>query len=457
MGNRRQRGATLKEWLLLVGAVAVSAAVALAIIRWLAPQLLGVPMDLQMVRVSKEIPPFFSNVFREDDFRTRDFLLNDPVTGVRGHPLYPDRGESGGPHDVLGFRNRGVPAVADIVVLGDSQTYGNNVPLEENWPSQIAALSPARPVVYNMSVGGWGAVQYLEMFPKALALQPRVVIVALYSGNDPLESFAHAYGNERWTRLRVDSKLAASDAPKVKFPVPDDELWAVRFGDGVQTTFTPKLRLVANDRGHPAVRAGYRIMAEVCRQIAAVAQPAGVAVVFTVIPTKERVHAPKLAREKIPAPPEFAALVEMEKQNVDELVREIGGIKGARYADLVGPLQQAALGGAQLYPKTRDGHPRPAGYRLIAERLGAAADGLVPAPLRQRALVSVAVDGANLRPVLVTAGGVWFFLSESSARSCGWDPGKAQKVTLRDLAHLPRKGEISEVHPGPCGRSGTGN
>ncbi len=78
---------------------------------------------------------------------------------------------------------------ADIVTIGDSQTFGNNASLENNWPSRLRSeLADKRPVLYSMAAGGWGAVRYLDIFMNATVLQPRVV-VAFSTGNDPLDSF----------------------------------------------------------------------------------------------------------------------------------------------------------------------------------------------------------------------------------------------------------------------------
>ncbi len=112
---------------------------------------------------------------------------------MRGNPLYPAHGTLG-PHDLLGFRNHAVPRMAELVIIGDSQTYGNNAVLSDNWPNQLArALNRPADDVYSMAVGGWGAVQYLAMFEKGLRFQPRVIVIAFYSGNDPLDSFHMAY------------------------------------------------------------------------------------------------------------------------------------------------------------------------------------------------------------------------------------------------------------------------
>jgi hypothetical protein len=302
-----------KDWLLLLGTAVATVVLALLVIRWLAPQLLGIPKDLQLVRVKKQLPPFYEGIFRRSDFGTQEFLLQDPYTRVRARPLLPEDFAIG-PHDILGFRNRSVPNVADVVAIGDSQTYGNNALLEDNWPSQLGRLLASKhPIVYSMATGGWGAVQYLDMFTNATLFQPRVVVVAFYSGNDPLESFAIAYGVEHWAALRPDPRLTGAEAPSVAFPPPESELWHVKFKDGSTTTFSPKLRLASNVPDHPAVKAGYAIMREVAHQISVLAQPFDTKLVFTVIPTKELAFAEKVRRDGIETPADYAELVSAER------------------------------------------------------------------------------------------------------------------------------------------------
>src|SRR5688500_6186278 len=105
--------------------------------------------------------------------------VKDPHVRLRGKPLRA-RDLKGGPHDVLGFRNHQVPNVADVVVIGDSQTYGNNVLLEENWPYYMLQAIEERPTIYSMATGGWAAVQYLDMFTKSLLFRPHVIVIAFY-------------------------------------------------------------------------------------------------------------------------------------------------------------------------------------------------------------------------------------------------------------------------------------
>jgi len=77
--------------------------------------------------------------------------LPDPQLIYRGNPKFPE-------HDSNGFRNDSVPKTADIVAIGDSQTYGNGVSPDEAWPRVLARLSFCR--VYSMALGGYGPLQY---------------------------------------------------------------------------------------------------------------------------------------------------------------------------------------------------------------------------------------------------------------------------------------------------------
>jgi lysophospholipase L1-like esterase len=364
------------DWVLASVAIILATAISLLLVRWLAPQLLGIPVDLQLVQTSKTLPPFFAGVFREEDAKAGGMLLNDPHTNTRFRPLLP--ADSGtGPHDVLGFRNTEVPNTANIVVIGDSQTYGVGEALEDNWPSQLQAMTPQQDDrVYSMAVGGWGAVQYLYMFDKATRLKPQVIIVAFYSGNDALDSFTTAYGNPHWQELMLDPALDKDDTPQVESMLDVDDAWPVTFSDGSKVAFTPVGRLAVNDREQVAVTTGYAIMAEVARRITIQAAAQDITVVFTTIPTRELVYAGRVSREALAAPAAYTRLIAMEQKNIDELARHIDALPRANHVDLVGPLQAAALENGALYPRLWDGHPGKQGYRVIADTLAAAINDL---------------------------------------------------------------------------------
>jgi hypothetical protein len=111
----------------------------------------------------------------------------DDLLGYRGNPKNPD-------HDRLGFRNAQAPDRIDVVALGDSQTYGTGVAREEAWPQQLQAMSGLK--VYNMAFGGYSPAHSWLLLDEALALKPRLVIEAMYAGNDLYEAFNLTYRGE---------------------------------------------------------------------------------------------------------------------------------------------------------------------------------------------------------------------------------------------------------------------
>jgi lysophospholipase L1-like esterase len=435
-----------KEHWLLVGSVTLTLLVALLLLRWLAPQLIGLPVDLTLVRSSREVPPYYANVFeRNDAVRPDGFLLNDPVMLVRAPPLYPD-GNNKGPHDILGFRNRAVPTVADLVTIGDSQTYGNNASLEQSWPGWMGSSLKNRDlVIYNMSTGGWSAPQYLKAFEYAARFQPNVVIVAFYSGNDATESFTLAYGNENWGFLRPDLNLKASDVPAVIFPTPESETWKVHFKDGSETIFVPKLRYTSNDRDHRAVRAGWSILSTVAARLASEANKRGIKLILTIVPTKELAYARKVAIENLAPPEEYRALVAAEAANITDFAKQIKALSNVHYVDLIEPLQLAVLKPSAYYPPSRNGHPLAAGYKVIAEALYPVVLQLNPA--RPLGPVAVTTNDDKRVLLLTTREGVWRVTSTQVLAANGWKLGNVPVVTERDLAGKPFRGVLVEINP----------
>src|SRR5262245_42445916 len=79
-------------------------------------------------------------------------LIDDPILGSRIKPQTTG-------HDALGFRNTEVPQSANVVAIGDSQTYGVSAGRDDSWPHQLGMLL-SEPV-YNMALGGYGPLQYL--------------------------------------------------------------------------------------------------------------------------------------------------------------------------------------------------------------------------------------------------------------------------------------------------------
>jgi len=437
-----------KEWWLAVGVTVLTVALVLGLLQLFAPQLLGGQRDLQLVRASKEVPPFFDNVFRREDYEGQEFIIQDPYV-KRAKPLFPEEPPVG-PHDILGFRNRAIPNIADIIVIGDSQTYGNNAILADNWPSQLQAmLSSKQPVVYSMAVGGWSATEYLAMFSKALLFQPQVIVVAFYTGNDALETFIQAYGNDYYAFLRLDPKLDARDAPKVTFPAPESEWWKVAFKDGVKTIFTPKLRYASN-QDHPAVQTGYAIMAETGRLMGEMAQRHPVKLVFTIIPTKELVYAAKVAQEGLESPADYTALITEERKNAQRLADDLRKIPDVTVVDCIDPLQEAAKANIPLYPNDINGHPVAAGYKAIARTLSPMIEPFLPP--RLEGLAAVRQDETRYQVFLIRESQVWLVPSPEIAQQNGWSLENIPLIQERHIQRLPLMGTMDQVDINRFGR-----
>ena len=431
-----------KDMVLLSVTTVVTLFICLMLLRTYAPALLGIPIDLQMVKTAKEVPPFFESVFRQEDHTSESFIIPDPIL-KRAKPLFPDLGGVG-PNDILGFRNRYVPSVADLVIIGDSQTYGNNAHIDDNWPHQMGQQLKAQGksiVRYDMAVGGWGAIEYLEAFQKALYLKPKTIVVAFYTGNDSLESFRAAYSNERWKELRPDNNLVMGDIPTAEFPAPVDKQWLVEFGDGVKTIMTPELRLVCN-LDHPVSNAGYQIMKLVAKQISQLAKQQSISVFFTLIPTKEFVYSNKIRAEIETVPEDYLELVENEERNIFLLSKFFKEVEHSRYIDVVQALQQAALSELNLYPEDTNGHPVSEGYRVIAEEIATniAIENSVP-----NELFAITLGGSNYQLAIFREEKLWIFLNPNMVAANGWVPGEIPTVNPRDVANIERGGIISSV------------
>jgi len=433
-----------RDWLLSIAVGLLTLIVTLVLLRWFAPGLIGAPVDMQIARIEEKLPPYFEVVFPSARTDTSSFLLPDPRTRVRSRPLLFEEAVAG-PHDLLGFRNSSVPRIAEVVVIGDSQTYGNNSVLTNNWPSRMAReLNLAVKDVYSMAVGGWGAAQYLYMVDKAYVFHPRVLVVAFYSGNDPLDSFHMAYGLEEWAFLRPNSSIEADDAPRVSFPAPKDQWWKVEFADGVSTVFTPTLRKASNS-GHPVVQAGWDVMINAGLLINRQARAAGTQAIFTVIPTKESVYAAKVTAEGLNSPEDYRQLVKSEAAYIRRMQQVISAEEGAVFVDLLPELQAAAMDNTALYPEDINGHPVAAGYAVIGDAVAEAVSGfLSPAP---EGFLLIHGGEDKYTPVLARSGGLWFFSTNEVIAGNGWRDVEPTLVQPRDVAGVPRLGVINEVDP----------
>jgi lysophospholipase L1-like esterase len=353
---------------------------------------------------------------RLGDRAVEDKLTNDPQLGRRLAPYAMG-------HDANGFRNDDVPQHADIVVLGDSQTWGVNVQRPDAWPQQLGRISQQR--VYNMGLGGFGPVQYWVLTERALKLSPKVIVVGLYLGNDLFDAYDMAYTNSLYVQLRASNapvELLNNDikaraevlwseakdfhnrfgrlSPRgwtywlrehlaigrllnrtgwwpgstdVDYEI--DKAWAWAYpehgsvyeGGQIRTVFTTAYRLVGLDVTDPHIAEGLRITEDLLVRIDALANARGCKVLVLLIPTKESVYAAGL-KGQLGLNDTYAKLMAMETQARQEL--EAACAKhNISCVDALPSLSGALERREQVYPFSTDSHPNAHGYSVLASRV----------------------------------------------------------------------------------------
>jgi lysophospholipase L1-like esterase len=334
----------------------------------------------------------------------RPQLVDDPVLG---HIISPG---SGG-HDGWGFRNRMVPGHANIVAIGDSQTYGVSTPAKYSWPAVLQKISHLS--VYNLSLGGYSTPQYFHLLTtKAVILKPKVVVVGFYLGNDLLETYEVIQNRPYWSQYSrpgfslseprpgtPPEPAAATAAPflnetrswfaqhsvvynllihsalgelarviEARFVAmkAEDDGSVIYAKDGIRTGFTPEQRLKALDVKDPRVTEGLLLSVKLIAKMNAYCLERGIHMLVLLIPTKESVYARFL--EKDPAVREIGAMQSLwaNERTVNRLIKGDLAERRIAYLDLL-PEMEAQVARVTLYPGNYDGHPNMNGYRVIAE------------------------------------------------------------------------------------------
>ena len=335
-----------------------------------------------------------------------EVTVKDSRLGYRVAPNTPD-------HDSLGFRNQSVPTHADIIAIGDSQTWGNNVGRYDAWPQVLGRILGRS--VYNMALGGYGPVEYWALAQDAEALSPSVLVVALYFGNDMYDAYRAVYQNDFYASFRAtgsadlahdtlrpksdslyDEMVASSAFPHhgriFNFAIhhsataralallrePDDafaagKAWALAHPNHgavyehnqVRTVLTTAYRLSALDLDEPRISEGLRITNEMLLLISDLTAKSGRKLLVGLIPTKEMVFSTQAGFGDAMGNPTYAKLVRMETLN-RHAVMSFCGEHHIAYLDLLAPLASAVARNEQIYLTTADGHPNKAGYVVIA-------------------------------------------------------------------------------------------
>jgi hypothetical protein len=330
-------------------------------------------------------------------------------------------------HDDRGFRNSGEVTVADVIAIGDSQTWGVNVGREDAWPSVLERVAGIH--VYSMSLGGWGPLQYEVLAKDAVALRPRALILGIYLGNDIFDGCNQVYGTDAFPQYRqrgadfsadlsvLNARLkSTNDSTRVEqaqarfqelqgpaklwrrlgdhslivqilmtrgwlpdIPSADtlyeeaDKAWArehpavasVYRRGRISTVMTYGYRGTAVDLSNACIRDGVRITRDVLTRLKQLSDEASLKIGVLLIPTKESVYS--LADETVrpQMTQAYREMVANEAAIKENLLAHCGRLK-LSCVDLVHRLVKAVHDEELLYKADSDGHPVANGYRHIA-------------------------------------------------------------------------------------------
>lgn len=337
-------------------------------------------------------------------FNSMDILSPVLVSDAElGHHIEPG---SGG-HDTWGFRNFSVPDSADVVVIGDSQTWGVNARTNESFPYQLGRITEKQ--VYNFGVSGYGPVQYQYILEKkALNLKPSTVVVAFYLGNDFDDASKLVYTCDYWKDLRIaenknifswhslESKSHETLSyralywlnhysvfyrflkSRVDFIIPfakDSDDNFVRYTNevhGIDKYFNPSGRLSVMDCSDPKIQEGLRISNNCIKSMKAICDRNNIELIIVIIPTDITVYSSYLYNSKgLRFNEKFDAIIDGEKSLKSQLVQQLKR-DSIDYIDVTDSLRAHTF--EIIYPKYEDGHPSPRGYQIIAEAVAAKMD-----------------------------------------------------------------------------------
>ena len=328
-------------------------------------------------------------------------------------------------HDQFGFRNGAYLDVAEIVALGDSQTYGHGVPPSQAWPQQLAKQLDLP--VYNMGFGGFGPLHCLRLWDEAVKKRPSLIIFAFYAGNDLYDSYSLAYqrsvdreeiqqllrpelletsAEDPFRELVIDAKPSGvrtfNSAPKALLSdhsavygllrrirhfaqqqarnAGTDQAWkrslsyAAKFvpehdifeADGFRTIFRPRYRFQALNLDDARIQAGYDIAMFSILAMAEKARNENCEFLVLFLPTKEFVFRSRNARPSIEYQLLIKAEQEMWKRTAQVLTEE-----SVPHLDLAQALERMLDRGTSPYPIDHDGHFNEVGYAIVAQEVAA--------------------------------------------------------------------------------------
>ena len=161
-------------------------------------------------------------------FQDNQLYQYHPVLGLTGRPgatLLGPGGEIFSQHNSLGYRSPDYPfvkvsGVERILILGDSQAYGNGLPQQQSISYQIQnTLKKKYPnrrfEFFNLGVSGYGPDQsYLKYILEGRKLEPDYVIFIAFLDNDVIEPMQkESWGIEKAFFHKEGKRLCLANVP----------------------------------------------------------------------------------------------------------------------------------------------------------------------------------------------------------------------------------------------------
>jgi len=301
-----------------------------------------------------------------------------------------------------GFRNPKVLAQADIVAIGDSHTYGYNAPPKDSWPAQLSTMLDTD--VYNMGIGGYGILEYRELFNRARAKSPKTIVFSLYLQNDISNVCMTLENNVWWKNWSVANQvdISACGRPKpLRIPRGGVSDWfkketalgsfmkyqrhkkkyarIIKEGhsdEGIVVSTMASNTLLSWEQIDGGISGmniyrkdnalGLELMERVFGEIASIAAEKDIRTLAIFIPSKELVYYKTMLRAGTPIHEKLHMLAKNET-DMTEQVRNILTKHAIPYTEIVADLSLAVGQEADIYPARGDGHPLSGGYRIYAE------------------------------------------------------------------------------------------
>lgn len=277
--------------------------------------------------------------------------------------------------DGHGFRNPWPwPERAEIVAVGDSQTFGYGVADEQAWTALLDEVLPSSRII-NLGLIGAAPQQYLRVYETfGIGLQPKVLLFGLFPGND----MGGARNFARWLEAGRPGnydvwRFFGGDLPEAHRGVSNliessylitylREAWRIYrsphslrgttldFPDGSRLVLVPAFLQRAARSARPD-DPDFQLVLQTVERARTIAKNHGTEFVVLLIPTKEEVYLPVADLPALDLLAPFRVALEE---------RDIG------YINLGPAFRERAEEGERLFFEV-DGHPNAAGNALIAE------------------------------------------------------------------------------------------